>query len=120
MTLFRGTFIDTPQSPFKGHHLRAEQDAALLVTDGVIAARGPADRLLREHPDDDVVDLREGLVLPGFVDTHVHFPQIRAVGGLGLPLLEWLDKYALPEEARMADASYAWRSSSCPSPTSIG
>ena len=107
MTLFRGTFIDTPQSPFKGHHLRAEQDAALLVTDGVIAARGPADRLLREHPDDDVVDLREGLVLPGFVDTHVHFPQVRAIGGLGMPLLDWLERCALPEEARLADTTYA-------------
>ena len=71
MTLFRGTFIDTPQSPFRGHHLRAEADAALLVRDGVITARGPADVLLREHPDDEVVDLRAGVVLPGFVDTHV-------------------------------------------------
>ena len=107
MTLFRGTFIDTPQSPFKGHHLRSEQDAALLVKDGVIAARGPADRLLREHPDDEVVDLREGLVLPGFIDTHVHFPQVRAIGGLGMPLLDWLERCALPEEARLADTAYA-------------
>ncbi len=107
MTLFRGTFIDTPQSPFKGHHLRSEQDAALLVKDGVIAARGPADRLLREHPDDEVVDLREGLVLPGFIDTHVHFPQVRAIGGLGMPLLDWLERCALPEEARLADTRYA-------------
>jgi guanine deaminase len=107
VTLFRGTFIDTPQSPFRGHHLRAEADAALLVRDGVIAARGPADVLLREHPDDEVVDLREGLVLPGFVDTHVHFPQVRAIGGLGMPLLDWLERCALPEEARLADTAYA-------------
>jgi guanine deaminase len=107
MTLYRGTFIDTPQSPFKGHYLRADQDAALLVRDGVIAARGPADELLREHPDDEVVDLREGVVLPGFVDTHVHYPQVRAIGGLGMPLLDWLERCALPEEARLADATYA-------------
>jgi guanine deaminase len=107
MTLYRGTFIDTPQSPFKGHHLRADQDAALLVRDGVIAARGPADELLREHPDDEVVDLREGVVLPGLVDTHVHYPQVRAIGGLGMPLLDWLERCALPEEARLADATYA-------------
>jgi guanine deaminase len=107
MTLFRGTFIDTPQSPFKGHHLRADQDAALLVRDGVIAARGQADVLVREHPDDEVVDLRAGLVLPGFVDTHVHYPQVRAIGGLGMPLLDWLERCALPEEARLADATYA-------------
>ena len=46
-------------------------------------------------------------MLPGFVDTHVHFPQVRAIGGLGMPLLDWLEKCALPEEARLADASYA-------------
>jgi guanine deaminase len=107
VTLFRGTFIDTPQSPFRGHHLRADQDAALLVRDGVITARGPADVLLREHPDEDVVDLRTGLVLPGFIDTHVHFPQVRAIGGLGMPLLDWLERCALPEEARLADPAYA-------------
>ena len=53
------------------------------------------------------MDLREGLVLPGFVDTHVHFPQVRAIGGLGMPLLDWLEKCALPEEARLADTAYA-------------
>ena len=107
MTVFRGTFLDTPQSPFKGHHLRAEADAAIVVRDGVIVARGPSGPLLAEHAGDEVVDLREGLVLPGFVDTHVHFPQVRAIGGLGMPLLDWLERCALPEEARLADATYA-------------
>jgi guanine deaminase len=107
VTLYRGTFLDTPHSPFKGHHLRADQDAALLVRDGVIAARGPADAMLQKHPGEEVVDLRHGLVLPGFVDTHVHYPQVRAIGGLGLPLLDWLERCALPEEARLADATYA-------------
>ena len=50
MTLFRGTFLDTPQSPFTGGHLRAETDAALLVRDGVIVARGPAAELARGTP----------------------------------------------------------------------
>lgn len=107
MTIFRGTFIDTPQNPFTGGELRVDTDAGLLVQDGVIVARGPFREIRRAHPAEQVVDLTDGVVLPGFVDTHVHFPQIRAVGGLGLPLLEWLDRYALPEEARMADVSYA-------------
>ena len=47
------------------------------------------------------------MLLPGFVDTHVHFPQLRAIGGLGLPLLDWLEQCALPEEARLADLDYA-------------
>ncbi len=107
MTLFRGTFLDTPENPFTGGTLRVATDAALLVEDGVIRARGPYQELRRAHPAEQVVDLTGGLVLTGFVDTHVHFPQIRAVGGMGMPLMEWLDKYALPEEARMADPSYA-------------
>ena len=61
----------------------------------------------RRPPGETYVDLREGLVLPGFIDTHVHFPQVRAIGGLGMPLLDWLEKRALPEEARLADATYA-------------
>ena len=45
--------------------------------------------------------------MPGFIDTHVHFPQIRAIGGLGMPLLDWLEHCALPEESRLADRAYA-------------
>lgn len=107
MTLFRGTFLDTPDDPFAGGRLRVADDAALLVRDGVIVARGGYAELRRDHPDDDVVDLSAGLVLPGFVDTHVHFPQVRIIGGLGLPLLDWLEQCALPEEARLADPAYA-------------
>jgi guanine deaminase len=105
MKVFRGTFLDTPSSPFAGGQLRAESDLALVVRDGVIVAREPFTAAY--HDDDEVVDLREGLVLPGFVDTHVHFPQVRAIGGLGMPLLDWLEKCALPEEARLADPEYA-------------
>jgi guanine deaminase len=107
MTIYRGTFIDTPDNPFTGGGLRVDSEAGLLVHGGVIVARGPFLEIRQAHPAEQVVDLTGGVVLPGFVDTHVHFPQIRAVGSLGLPLLEWLDRYALPEEARMADVEYA-------------
>ena len=107
MKVFRGTFLDIPRSPFTGGHLRSEADLALVVDDdGVIVAREPYTASFHAEPD-EVVDLREGLVLPGFVDTHVHYPQVRAIGGLGMPLLDWLEKCALPEEARLAEASYA-------------
>ncbi|WP_328527652.1 guanine deaminase [Nocardioides sp. NBC_00368] len=107
MTLYRGTFLDTPSDPFSGGELRTEQDGALLVRDGVIRARGSFADLRAQHPQEDVVDLSGGFVLPGFVDTHVHFPQVRVIGGLGMPLLDWLDQTALPEEARLADTAYA-------------
>ena len=106
MTLFRGTVVDTPDDPFTGGRLRVEHDAGLLVRDGTIVSRGSFDEV-RRGVDDEVVDLRGGLVLPGFVDTHVHFPQVRAVGGLGMPLLEWLERCALPEEERLSEVAYA-------------
>ena len=107
MTLFRGTVLDTPEDPFTGAPLRAEADAGLLVRDGVLLERGPFAQVRGQHPDEEVVDLTGGAVLPGLVDTHVHFPQVRAIGGLGMPLLDWLERCALPEEARLADVTYA-------------
>jgi len=107
MTLYRAQVMDTPDDPFRGGALRADADAGLLVVDGVIVERGPYAEVRRQHRDETVVDLGSGLLLPGFVDTHVHYPQVRAIGALGMPLLEWLDRCALPEEARLADVDYA-------------
>jgi guanine deaminase len=110
MTLYRATIVDTPGDPFvvaTADALRAELDGGLLVRAGVIAARGAFRALRQLHPDEPVDDLSGGLLLPGFVDTHVHFPQIRAMGGLGLPLLDWLEQRALPEECRLSEPTYA-------------
>jgi guanine deaminase len=106
-TLFRCAVMDTPADPFTGGPLRSEQDCGVLVEQGVIRARGPFAEVRSQHPDAEVLDLREGIVLPGLVDTHVHFPQVRVIGGLGMPLLDWLDQCALPEEVRMGEAEYA-------------
>jgi guanine deaminase len=107
VTLVRARVLDTPDDPFTGGTLRHDEDAGLLVVDGVVAARGPFSRLRAAHPDAEVLDLRDGVLLPGFVDTHVHYPQVRVIGALGLPLLEWLDRCALPEECRFAETAYA-------------
>ena len=107
MTIYRATVLDTPDDPFTGGALRSEQDGGLLVQDGVITARGSFADVQRQHPGEPVEHLDGGLLLPGFVDTHVHYPQVRAIGGLGMPLLDWLERCALPEEARLADEAYA-------------
>ncbi|WP_395659653.1 guanine deaminase [Nocardioides sp.] len=107
MTLVRARVMDTPDDPFAGGSLRHDDDGGLLVTDGVVTARGAYDRLRSAYPHEEVLDLRAGVLLPGFVDTHVHYPQVRVIGSLGLPLLEWLDRRALPEECRLAEPSYA-------------
>jgi guanine deaminase len=110
MTLYRGFVVDTPGNPFVGDPcdaMAADVDGAIVVRDGVIVARDSYATLAARYPDEPVTELSGGVLIPGFVDTHVHFPQIRAIGGLGLPLLDWLEQCALPEESRLADQAYA-------------
>jgi guanine deaminase len=108
VTIYRAQVLDAPDDPFRGGALRAEADAGLLVTaDGQIADRGPFAEVRARHGTEPVSELTDGLLLPGFVDTHVHFPQARIIGELGMPLLDWLERSALPEEARFADRGYA-------------
>jgi guanine deaminase len=109
VTLYRAAVLDVPDDPFAvgAVALRAESDGAIVVRDGRIVARGAYADLAPDHRDEEVTDLRGGLLLPGLVDTHVHYPQVRVIGGLGMPLLDWLERWALPEEARLAEDAYA-------------
>jgi guanine deaminase len=107
VTIYRARVLDAPDDPFVGGTLRSDDDCSLAVVDGVIVARGPLAYVRPHDPDSLVVDLRDGWLLPGLVDTHVHFPQVRVIGALGMPLLEWLERCALPEEQRLASDAYA-------------
>ncbi|MET9326683.1 guanine deaminase [Tsukamurella sp. NPDC003166] len=107
MIIYRSRVLDTPDDPFTGGVLRSDGDAGIAVERSVIVDRGDFRAVAARHPGAEVVDLRDGVLLPGLVDTHVHYPQIRAIGGLGMPLLDWLDQCALPEECRLEDPAYA-------------
>jgi guanine deaminase len=87
--------------------LIALTDGGLVVEDGRVAACGEYASVRTLYPDAEVTDRRGGFILPGFVDTHVHYPQVRILGGLGYSLLDWLERLTLPEEARLADTVYA-------------
>jgi len=106
--LLRAPLFHTPTDAFRDDHaLVAHEDGGLLIRDGRIAASGDYATVRATCPDAPTVDWRGGYLLPGFVDTHLHFPQLRIIGGMGRTLLDWLEHVALPEEARMADVAYA-------------
>jgi guanine deaminase len=102
MELLRATIFHTPADA-----LACYEDGGLLIHDGRVMACGDFDRVRAAHPEAPVTDWRGGFLLPGFVDAHVHFPQLRIIGALGRSLLDWLEHVALSEETRMADAAYA-------------
>jgi guanine deaminase len=110
--LFRATVFHTPHNPFSfepgdPRALVCLEDGGLLVSEGRVAACGDFATLRDATPEAVVIDRRGCVVLPGLIDAHVHFPQARIIGAMGRSLLDWLDEVALPEEARLADASYA-------------
>jgi guanine deaminase len=108
--LLRAPLFHTPRNPFRDSTaLQCYEDGGLLVVEGRIAACGDYHSIRNAHPRVSTIDLRGGFLLPGFVDTHIHFPQLRVLGSLGRSLMDWLEHCALPEEARMADHSYACR-----------
>lgn len=55
----------------------------------------------------NLIHFRDRLIMPGFVDTHVHYPQYKVIASYGTSLLEWLNKYTFVEEQRFSDAAYA-------------
>lgn len=83
-------------------------DGVLVVRDGRIAELGPAADVLARLPAGvPVDDYRGKLVLPGFVDTHIHYAQTDIIASHGEQLLAWLEKYTFPAERRFADAAHA-------------
>ena len=101
-TLYKGHFIDTPTPG----EFRVRKDAVALVEAGRLIS------LEREVPARfsslPVKDLGEGVVIPSFIDLHVHAPQHMQMGvGLDLELLDWLANHTFPGESRFADEEYA-------------
>jgi guanine deaminase len=107
---FRGEIVDFVGDPalLGASALRHHADGVLVVRDGRVAALGPAKATLRTLSQEAVVtDYRGKLILPGFVDTHVHYAQTDMIASYGAQLLEWLERYTFPAEARFKDPEHA-------------
>lgn len=111
-TAVRGAFFDiagVAETPDEvAAQARYLDDGLLFLQEGKIIALLPwqeGEAFL--HPLKGYVDLRGKLLLPGFVDAHVHYPQTEMIGAFGEQLLEWLTTYTFPVESQFADAEYA-------------
>jgi guanine deaminase len=101
------SFRDSPRRSGADAH-RYIADGAVLLDGGKIVEVGEYREIATRAQADAVVDDHSGkLVLPGFIDAHIHYPQTRVVGSYGAQLLEWLQKYTFVEEQKFSDPAHA-------------
>jgi len=87
---------------------RHHEDALLFLDGGTVVALLPwGEGCKYLHNENDYIDYRGKLIIPGFIDTHLHYPQTEMVGAYGEQLLEWLHTYTFPVESQYKDRSYA-------------
>ncbi|MCV6594106.1 MAG: guanine deaminase [Silicimonas sp.] len=98
------TLVQSPDMPMEAHH---DSRGGVLIEDGLIRAVGTADDLRRAHADVPVTDYGDALILPGFIDAHLHYPQTAMIASWGKRLIDWLNSYTFPEEMRFGDPDYA-------------
>ncbi|MEP1944299.1 MAG: guanine deaminase, partial [Sulfitobacter sp.] len=80
---------------------------AVLLEAARIVDVGNADALRAAHPEAREIAYGDDLICPGFVDAHAHFPQTAMIASWGKRLIDWLNTYTFPEEARFSDPAYA-------------
>ena len=108
----RGTFFDFLDDPWK--HVGQEKEAARFVRDGLLVVKGGRIEdfgefaaLSARHAGIEITRLPGRIIMPGFIDGHIHFPQVRVLGAYGHQLLDWLQNAIFPEEVKYNDRAYA-------------
>ncbi|BBB29266.1 guanine deaminase [Neptunomonas japonica] len=108
---YRAAIIHTLEDPAKvgiDASYQYFEDGLLVVENGLIKAVGHAEALLSTLAADTPVTVyNNALITPGFIDTHIHYPQTGMIASYGEQLLDWLNNYTFPEEHKFADKSYA-------------
>lgn len=89
------------------------EKGAMLVVDGKVVETGESENVLANVAglygitQFEVVDYENQLIMPGMIDTHIHYPQVEVIGSYGENLLKWLDNYTFPTEGKFADKEHA-------------
>ena len=107
--ILKGQVLSFSGSPFDGERPEdaARLQEAVAVQDGLIAGAGTLAEMQAVLPEAATVDHSGKLIMAGFVDAHVHYPQTAIIASWGKRLIDWLNSYTFPEEMRFADRAYA-------------
>jgi guanine deaminase len=97
--------LDDPTKTEEG--VAFHEDGLLLVEEGHVVACGDYAALRDLVGDAPMEDLTGKLITPGFIDTHIHFPQVDIIAAHGAQLLDWLEQHTFPAEAAFADPAHA-------------
>ena len=112
-TAVRGALLSFSADPLREEAdscMQYEPDGIVLMEAGRIVGLGPASRILPLlGPDTELVHYPHKLILPGFIDSHVHYPQTEMIAAPGGQLLEWLERYTFVVEQRFAEQAHADR-----------
>lgn len=82
-------------------------DGILVVENDQIKQVGTAERLLDSVKDMDLTVYENKMIMPGFIDTHIHYPQVDVIASYGEQLLDWLNNYTFPTEIQFEDPAFA-------------
>ena len=108
--VIRSSFLDFIDDPFytsETASVRYLEDGLLVIENGKIKDFGTYEQLHEKYVGIDAIAYPDKLIMPGFIDTHIHYPQTAMVAAYGEQLLEWLSKYTFPTEAKFKDKNYA-------------
>ncbi len=110
MKAIRAAFLDFIGDPFFGlesESIRYIPDGLLVIENGKVFDFGTFTRLQEKYPNIPIESHFGKLILPGFIDLHVHYPQTEMIAAYGEQLLAWLEKYTFPTEKKFQDPEYA-------------
>ncbi len=110
ISAIRGSFLDFINDPFYYPELetvRYINDGLMIISGGIIQELDTYDKLKYKYPEIPVTSYPGMLILPGFIDIHIHYPQTEIIASSSTQLLEWLDKYTFPAEGKFKDKNYA-------------
>ena len=111
-TAIRGRFLDIQNTVAQAREIhdqvRYVEDGLLITEQGKVTWFGTwQEGQARITNEMEFAHYPDQLIVPGFIDTHIHFPQTEMVGAYGEQLLEWLNTYTFPTEMQFKDKNYA-------------